>query len=262
MDRSKLLERANTDEERMLIARVLDKQAQAEKRNIPACTDFLNPHELALAEGTLHLAGILEENRVVSGGYEGAERKAILFLPDWQMPEDARFPFQFLRASYPPAFHLSHRDFLGSLMGMGIVRGKVGDLLISDQSCDLVVMDTTAEFLIQNWNQAGRANLKLSVISLTDLKIPEIQCEEIRSTVQSLRLDAIMATGFRISRGKAVSLIKSGHVEVNWRECVKPDRELLMGDTVSTRGFGKFRLEQVGGVTRKGRTGIVLKRYV
>ena len=83
-----------------------------------------------------------------------------------------------------------------------------------------------------------------------------------RDTVSSLRLDAIASTGFRLARGKAAALIESGKVQVNWRECAKPDRLLAEGDTVSARGFGKFELTEVGGVTKKGRTSILLKRYV
>jgi RNA-binding protein YlmH len=262
MDRNKLLERAHGDEERLLLAKVLDRQQQAEQKNIPACTDFLSPHERALAEDVLRAAGISPETYVASGGYEGAERQALLFLPDWQIPEMAEFPFRYLRAAYRPEYQLSHRDFLGSLMGMGIVREKVGDLLVGSQSCDLIVADSVAEFLLREWTQAGRAPLKLSAIGAEDLTVPEVRCEEVRDTVQSLRLDAVAATGFKLSRGKAADLIESGHVELNWRECVKPDRPVAEGDTVSARGFGKFKLEQVSGTTRKGRTGIVLKRYI
>ena len=92
--------------------------------------------------------------------------------------------------------------------------------------------------------------------------MPEVKCQEMRDTVSSLRLDAVASTGFRMSRGKAAELITSGRVQVNWRECTKLDKLLTAGDTVSARGFGKFELTEVGGVTKKGRTSIVLKRYI
>ena len=94
------------------------------------------------------------------------------------------------------------------------------------------------------------------------LHIQEVRCEEVRDTVSSLRLDAVCSTGFRMARGKAADLIASGRVQVNWRECTKPDKPLSAGDTVSARGFGKFQLSEVGGVTKKGRTAIVVKRYI
>ena len=80
--------------------------------------------------------------------------------------------------------------------------------------------------------------------------------------MSSLRLDAVAASGFRLARGKAAALIESGKVQLNWRECVKPDKPLEAGDVVSARGFGKFELAGVGGLTRKGRISIVLQVYV
>ena len=147
-------------------------------------------------------------------------------------------------------------------MGMGIVRAKVGDILVSPESADLIVLDTVADFLLSSWNSAGRAKLTVTEIPAAHLHIPEVRCEEVRDTVSSLRLDAVCSTGFRMARGKAVDMISSGHVQVNWRPCTKADKLLTEGDTVSARGFGKFQLAVVGGVTKKGRTAIVVKRYI
>ena len=108
----------------------------------------------------------------------------------------------------------------------------------------------------------GRAKLTVTAIEPRHIHIPEVKCQEVRDTVSSLRLDAVASTGFKMARGKAADLITSGRVQVNWRECTKPDKLLSAGDTVSARGFGKFELTEVGGVTKKGRTSIVLKRYV
>ena len=151
---------------------------------------------------------------------------------------------------------------LGSLMGMGIVREKLGDILVGPDSADLVVLDSVADFLLQSWTSAGRAKLTVKEIDPAHIHIPQVQCQEVRDTVSSLRLDAVVSSGFKMARGKAADLITSGRVQVNWRECTKPDKLLSAGDTVSARGFGKFELTEVGGVTKKGRTAIVLKRYV
>ena len=127
---------------------------------------------------------------------------------------------------------------------------------------DLLVLDTVAEFLRQSWDSAGRARLTVTEIDPSHIHIPEVKCQEIRDTVSSLRLDSVASTGFRMARGKAAELISGGRVQVNWRECTKPDKLLAAGDTVSARGFGKFVLSEVGGMTRKGRISIVVKRYV
>ena len=263
MEKSKLLDRCGVSgEDRLLLAKVLDRAEQAESRNIPACTDFLSPQQQAQAQDLLRMAGISETAWLLQGGYQGAERNILLFLPDWMEPETAESPLRCLRAAFRPEDRLSHRDILGSLMGMGIVREKVGDILVSPESADLIVLDTVAEFLLSSWNSAGRARLAVTEIPTAHLHIPEVRCEEIRDTVSSLRLDAVCATGFRMSRGKAADLIAAGHVQVNWRACTKADKLLSEGDTVSARGFGKFQLAEVGGVTKKGRTTIVVRRYL
>ena len=265
MDKSKLLDRLGAaGEDRLLLAKVLDRAGQAQSRNIPAATDFLSPQQQALALDLLRLAGIPETGYMSLGGYEGAERNILLFLPDWLEAADAgsQSPIRCLRASFREEEKLSHRDFLGSLMGMGIVREKVGDILVGPAGADIMVLDTVAEFLLQSWNSAGRARLAVTAIEPWEVRVPEVKCQEVRDTVSSLRLDAVASTGFRMARGKAAELITSGRVQVNWRECTKPDKLLTAGDTVSARGFGKFGLTEVGGVTKKGRTSIVLKRYI
>ena len=263
MDKGALLDRLGlAGEDRLALAKVLDKAEQASGRNIPAVTDFLSPQQRAQALDLLRLAGISESAYVLQGGYEGAERQVLQFLPDWMEPESAEAPIRCLRAVFREEEKLSHRDFLGSLMGMGIVREKVGDILVAPGSADILVLEGVADFLLRSWSSAGRTRLRVSAIGLESLHIPVIQRKEVRDTVSSLRLDAVAASGFRLARGKAAALIESGKVQLNWRECVKPDKLLEAGDVVSARGFGKFKLSEVGGLTRKGRISIVLQVYV
>lgn len=263
MDKGALLDRLGlAGEDRLALAKVLDRAGQAENRNVPAATDFLSPQRQAQALDLLRLAEVPERSYVLQGGYDGAERKLILFLPDWLEPEDSQAPIRCLRASYREEEKLTHRDLLGSLMGMGVVREKIGDILVAPGSADLLVLEGVAGFLAQSWTSAGRAKLSVSAIGPENLHIPAVQRKEVRDTVSSLRLDAVTASGFRLSRGKAAALIESGKVQLNWRECVKPDRLLEAGDVVSARGFGKFELAEVGGPTRKGRLSIVLRVYI
>ena len=261
MDKTKLLDHF-TGEDRITLARVLDRAEQARQRGIPAATDFLSPQQQVQAMELLYQAGFSETDYVRLGGYAGAERQLLLFLPDWLDPEDAesQSPICCLRASFRE--ELSHRDFLGSLMGLGIAREKIGDILVSEGSCDLLVLDSVADYLVGSWDTAGRAHLKVSRVELCNIHIPQLRCQEVRDTVSSLRLDAIAATGFKLSRGKAAALVESGKVQVNWALCQKSDRLLEEGDVVSARGYGKFEVAEVGGLTKKGRTSILVKRYV
>lgn len=263
MDKGMLLDRLGlTGEDRLTLARVLDRAAQAEQRNIPAATDFLSPQQRVLALDLLRLAGISETAYVCQGGYEEAERQLILFLPDWMDNAAEYTPIRCLRAVFREEDQPGHRDFLGSLMGMGLAREKIGDILVGPGSADLLVLDSVAEFLLQSWCSAGRTRLTVSAIELDHLHLPAAARKEVRDTVSSLRLDAVVSSGFRMARGKAAALIESGRVQLNWRECVKPDKLLSPGDVVSARGFGKFQLSEVGGLTRKGRVSIVLQVYV
>ena len=266
MDKGTLLKAvAAGEEERLTLARVLDKLEQCQRKNIPTATSFLTPQEQAGAEELLRRAGLGDCTALAQGGYPEAERRVLLFLPAWaEGPEIAEgySPLRYLRATFRGDNAPGHRDILGSLMGLGITREMVGDILVSPESCDLMVLDTVADFLLQSWSSAGRIRLRVEEIGPGQLHIPAARTEELRDTVPSLRLDAVAAAGFRISRTRAGELIASGRVQVNWRECQKADRLLAEGDTISARGLGKFKLEQVGGLSRKGRTGIVLKRYV
>ncbi|WP_325200585.1 YlmH family RNA-binding protein [Oscillibacter sp.] len=263
MDKGALLDRFGlTGEDRLALAKVLDRAEQADSRNIPTSTDFLSPQQRSLAVELLRLAGISESSYVLQGGYEGAERQVILFLPDWMEAEDAESPIRCLRAEFREEEKLTHRDFLGSILGLGVVREKIGDILVAPDSADLLALEGVADFLLQSWDSAGRAKLRVRAIEPDNLHIPAVRRREVRDTVSSLRLDAVASSGFRLARGKAAALIESGKVQLNWRECVKPDKLLEAGDVVSARGFGKFELSEVGGPTRKGRISIVLQVYV
>jgi RNA-binding protein YlmH len=157
---------------------------------------------------------------------------------------------------------VTHRDLLGSLMGLSITRGKIGDILVTPELAQVIVSADIAEYLLTNWTSAGRARLRVEPMALSELEIPEQKVKEIRDTVATLRLDAVTASGFSISRARAAELIASGRVQKNYRETTKPDAPVAQGDVISARGVGKFELSEVGGLSRKGRTAILLRRYL
>lgn len=265
MTKTELLNKtAQTEEERLLLARVLDKLELARTRNIPTHTGFLSPRERTAAEDLLNACG--HPAHLFFGGYEGAERTICVFLPDWLEPEDylagEDCPIRALRAGFPAGAGLSHRDFLGSILGLGLDREKVGDLLVGEGRCDLIILEEIQDFLLLHLEQAGRAKLKLTPVDLDQLEPPQVQVKTIHDTVSSLRLDAVAASGFSLSRGKAADLISSGRFQLNHRECVKPDRAVAEGDVLTCRGLGKCVVKEVGGASKKGRTIIVLERYV
>ena len=262
MDKRSLLDRAARGaEERVLLAHVLDQCERSRKRGVPAHTDFLSPSEARAAEDLLHAAAV-HDGYAFFGGYERAERRMLCFLPDWQAEPDAEDCAAALRVRWRADEALTHRDLLGSLMALGVVRGKIGDILVSPGAADVLVCADAADYLLREWTGAGRMKFSAERIALHTLSVPEPKVREIRDTVATLRLDAVTATGFSMSRAKAAELIVSGRVQLNHRETVKPDASVREGDVVSARGLGKFELSEVGGLSKKGRTAILVRRYL
>lgn len=262
MDRRQLLDRAAHDgDERILLAHILDKCEQSRRRNVPAATDFLSPAAQRSAREMLHAAGI-RTGVAFCGGYENAERRLLVFLPDWQEENDGGDYMTALRCIYHGEGTLTHRDLLGALMAQGITREKLGDLLAAEGSADLIVSRDIAPYLLQNLTGAGRVRFDVHEIVLPALRVPAPDVKEIRDTVSALRLDAVAASGFSLSRGRAQELISSGRVQLNHRETLKSDAPVAQGDVISARGLGKFEVAAVGGLSRKGRTAVTLRRYL
>ncbi len=265
MSKTDLLNRlAGNGEERILLARALDKLELARSRGVPSHTGFLSPHERAAVEDLIRASGW--PAHLFFGGFPDAERTVCAFLPDWLEEADWHSgpdynPIRALRCAWSGG-SLTHRDFLGAILGLGLDREKVGDILVGEGTCDVLVLEEVAAFLLLHLEQAGRARLKVSPLALEQLSPPAVQVKTVRDTVSSLRLDAVAASGFALSRGKAAGLITSGKVQLNHQECLKPDRPVEEGDAISCRRLGKCVVREVGGPSKKGRILIVLERYL
>lgn len=266
MTKKELLDRCATNgEERMLLARVLDKLELAQSRGIPAHTQFLSPGEAALVTDLLNAWG--HPRHLFWGGYPDAERTVCVFLPDWQEPEDflsdPEGPLTAVEAVFPKEASLSHRDILGSLMGLGITREKLGDILLPEEGrCQVVALEEGAAILLSQWEGAGRWKVKLNPIPVTKLTPKPPQVKTVRDTVASPRLDAVLGSGFSLSRSKAAAYIAAGKAAVNHRECRKADRPVEEGDVLTCRGLGKCVVKEVPGQSKKGRTMLVIERYI
>ena len=263
MNKTELLNRFSKDpEERVVLARVLDQMERTASRSIPCATQFLSPAQRAAAEPLLAASG--HPRCLFHGGYEGAERTVCVFLPDWQEPEDwdESEELAAIEAAFPPNADLTHRDILGGLMGIGLTREKVGDILVLEEKAQIVALKEAAPIILSQFEQAGRARLKLREIPLSGLSPAPVQVRLVKDTVAALRLDAVVSSGFSIARGKAADLISGGRVSVNHRECVKSDKPVAEGDILTCRGLGKCVLKTVGGQSRKGRIIIEIERYL
>ena len=251
---------AQESEDKLLLARILDKYEQMERRGIPTATVFLSQREQVLAQALLNTAGI-RSGYCFDGGYDDAERKILTFLPEWA--ENGNDEIAFVRAAFHGADSaLTHRDILGSLMGLGITRETVGDILVSPHSADVAVLPKVAECLLRDWDSAGRVRLGVSQIQREELSCPPVSVKEVSDTVSSLRLDAVVSAAFSMSRGKAADLIAAGTVALDHVACVKCDKTVVQGSTITARGFGKAVVRECSRVSKKGRIILVIDRYI
>jgi RNA-binding protein YlmH len=138
----------------------------------------------------------------------------------------------------------------------------VGDICVGKGSCDFFVTREIAPYLLQSFDSAGRTKFRLTRIPLEEASIPEPEVKEIKDTLASLRLDAVISSGFRIGRSLAANYVSAGKAAVNGLPCEKPDKAVSEGDKISVRGLGKILLSQVNGTTKKGRISVVIQRYI
>ncbi|MDO5400861.1 MAG: YlmH/Sll1252 family protein [Eubacteriales bacterium] len=261
MDRKNIDKIAANPEDRLLLAKLWDKINGAIQKNIPAGTGFLSPRELEMAR---FLFGS-PQGLYAFGGYAGAERKMLVYLPDYLEDSslwDQDGPLRCLRCTFYQGDSLSHRDFLGALMGAGVARETVGDICVGEGVCDFFVTAEIAPYILQNFTAAGRTKLRIQEIPLAEAVIPEPEVKEIKDTLASLRLDSVIASGFRIGRSLAAQHIAAGKAAIDGLPCDKPDRPVAQGMKISVRGLGKLKLQTVGGRTKKDRISVVIHRYV
>lgn len=245
----------------MLLAKLWDKIRAGIQRNIPASTCFLSPREQEMAQ---FLFGA-QEGLSFWGGYDDAERKMLIFLPDYldaSYFSDEDSPLVCLRAQFFKGDSPSHRDFLGALMGAGIGRETLGDICVGKGSCDFFVTKEIAPYLLDSFTQAGRTGVHMQRISPDEVSIPEPEVKEIRDTLASLRLDSVISSGFRIGRSLAAQYVAAGKAAIDGLPCEKSDKQVIEGAKISVRGLGKIRLISVNGTTKKDRISVTIHRYI
>lgn len=261
MDRKNIEKIAQSGEDRIMLAKLFDKIQAGLRKNIIANTCFLSPREQEMAK---YLFGDLP-GLCLFGGYDGAERQMLVFLPDYLENDclyDEDSPIVCIRAEYYEGDTLSHRDFLGALIGAGIGRERIGDICVSSSSCDFFVTAEIAPYILSSFSSAGRTRLRLSKITLANARIPEPEIKELRDTLASLRLDSVISSGFRIGRSLAAQYITQGKAAIDGLPCEKPDKTVTEDATISVRGLGKIRLASINGKTKKDRISVTIHRYI
>lgn len=241
----------NNAEDKLLLSKAYDAIELSERTGCPRFLGFLNEHELS------YLRANISPKRDVSyfGGYPDAVRVMLGAAAD-----EYSFPIVALEFSYKPEFDLRHRDFLGSLMALGLRRETIGDILCEKGRAVAFVRDDIADFILSQVDKIGRVGVKIAYADLTDLPVPD-DTEELSFTLSSLRLDAFVAAVTNLSRDKAARLIKSELVMIDHVISTDVSKPLSVGATVTIRKYGKYVLSEDAGLTRKGRLRISVKHF-
>lgn len=230
------------------------QQVQDEYR--PVLTHFLNPRQVFIATTLARHADIAVR---FSGGFAGGEMRRALFYPDYYEPETGDFELAVLQVAYPVKFAtLHHSQILGTLLGAGIEREIIGDIVTDGTTWQLVTEANMTDYLSAQVDHIGRVKARLVLAAPESLVQPLDEWDPETATLSSLRLDSIVGTGFHLSRHRAKELIEAGRVRVNWAQTDKPDYELAVADLVSVRGFGRIRLDEVAGRTKKEKIRVIL----
>lgn len=244
------------DENEQLLARLREAAHMCARTGMTRFTCYLDP---ALAIKAKEAAREKRVQIALWGGYDGAERTVACFFEE---EEALVWPVVCLRARRNAKFAspITHRDVLGAAMGLGLKRERIGDIVVADDAVFLFTLEENAPYIEANLESAGRETLRFERVE-GDIHMPEPKGREVRDTVASLRLDAVLGAAFSLSRAQAQEAIRAGRVRVNHIEEIRTDAQLSEGAMLSLRGAGRARLSQIGSLTRKGRTGIVIFRY-
>lgn len=248
-------------EESLLKNRLLELARSADRRGIPFYTDFLNLHEQNILHTIERQFGTMQVESF--GGYELAERRLFAFYSQDSFCE-LDFPVSVVKITVKNEKYsdkLSHRDYLGAILNLGIDRSKIGDILINFPDAYVFCKTEISGYLVSSLEKVKHTQVKCDVVQEQDFHA-EPAFEEIRKSISSIRLDSIVAAAFGGSRSSMSDLITSEKVFVNGKLISSNSYNLKEGDIVSVRGHGKFRFKEIQAQTKKGRTYVLLEKYI
>lgn len=248
-------------QEDLLEKRCIELSRLAYERDIITFTDFFNLNELNILENIDKK--LLYSKYQSYGGYDSAQRQMIKFIPD-AVSYNEPMPFSLLKIKQKSSKfsqELGHRDFLGSILGLGIERAKVGDILIEDDVAFIFVHNKIINYIIENLIQVK--NTYVSVTECDEIAINyEPKFKLIQGTVSSIRLDTVMALVYKDSRSSLVRFIENGKVFINSKLITSNGYKLKDGDFISIRGLGKLQYCGIISTTKKGKYYIEVKQYI
>lgn len=258
--RDKLLRFYKGTEGEETAIRLFDLAEQTVRTQKFRLSGFLDPYEAEIAETVAaNYDGVTVQ---FDGGYPGAERQRASFCHE-NFGGRPDFAIAAVRAEWNGDFlRLTHRDVLGALMGLGMEREMTGDILVSAGVARVLADKKMALFIVEHLTSIGAASVEASMDDLQNIVPREERAKEIRATVASLRVDAMAAAGFGMSRSRAAADIDADKLRLNWQPVKNAAQSLKEGDMLSLRGRGRVEVVAIGGQTKKGRTGVLLRRFL
>ena len=267
MNKHEMLKDYKKQDDKICLSQVLDKIEASNARERIEYTDFLDMYQISLVQNFLRK--IKFQNYQLYGGYEDSERKILIIYPD-------RYNEKMIEKNYAKMLKVidiklpeeekgkySHRNYLGGIVKLGLKREKVGDILVSDEGADIVVVSDFSEILKKELPSLTRfEKSNITEKEITDLRKKEIRIEEISIIVPSLRLDNIVSDLAKTSRSKAAQIIEQERVFVNGQNETKLSKQIKLNDIITIRGKGRFIVKEFTGTTRSGRTVVLIEKYV
>jgi RNA-binding protein YlmH len=259
-ERDKILRYYKASGDAELAARLVDLAENVLKSRKYKISEFLDPYGFSIAETVAaHYERLILES---DGGFHGAERIKVAFVGEDFLGK-LDFGLAALDVNVDVRYYqLSHRDVLGAVLGLGLKREMVGDIIMGGSGCQIVCDQSMVEYISRNLVKIGSAPVVIEPLALIEIAPKEERVKEIRTTVASLRLDAVAAAGFGTSRTKMTSEIIADKVKVNWKDSKNAAQPVKSGDIFSMRGRGRVEVCEVFGQTKKGRFSVLLKRFI
>lgn len=245
-------------EDKNLISSIFNKMQIAEKTNkITFTNDFLSP---SIWNQICTLSENYKIKSFSNGIFKDADRRMLSFS---NFEEPIMYPISLLKISNNSRFNkLDHKDYLGAIMSLGIKREKLGDLIIDDDICYAPVCSDISNYIMNNLNSIGNCPCKVNEHDYTEGTLPERKFKERIIISTSLRLDGMVSAICNVSRNNSVELISCGKILVNYFQCIKKDKIMKNNDTLTIRGYGKFKVVEIIGITQKDRLKIAIKQYI
>lgn len=257
-------EKYKNSENKLLVAKIIDKVEFCRTRNKITYTDFLDISELSVAKKVLSEEKV--NNCIIYGGRENADRNIIIFYPEKFSREMVTKNFykilEVIRIKLPNTIKYEHREFLSGIMKLGIKREKFGDILVTSTGADIVALCDVSKYLQEGLQELTRFKKStITIQNVNNIEVIENQFEDLKIIVSSMRLDNFISELAKCSRTRASEIIEDGKVFLNSINEFKESKKIELNDIITIRGKGKFIFSEIEKETKSGKFLVNIKKY-